>query len=118
MRRLARNSYAKSTGHCFHHGQRVWAVASCSDDVKTLNQGSTRQEVLSGELQSGIADVADIDRSAELLIWLWDSMWGKSSASGDPVDQPPQLPKSGDTTVPEKVTGRLDGENRAQELAS
>ena len=40
-------------------------------------QGRSRQEVLSGEAQSGIAEVSDIDRSAELFLWLWDSVFGQ-----------------------------------------
>jgi hypothetical protein len=40
-----------------------------------LNSGLTRQEVLSDQAQTGVADVADIDRSAELLTWIWNSIF-------------------------------------------
>ena len=46
----------------------------------TLQQGRSRQEVLSGQMQTGIADVSDIDRSAELFIWIWESVFGQKEA--------------------------------------
>jgi len=87
---------------------------SCKDDIAALNRGSTRQEVLSGELQSGIADVADIDRSVELFTWLWSSMWGRSKPDQSPSSAPegnPPTPHQGvtgeDWAVSQCVTGSL-----------
>eukprot|EP00955_Chlamydomonas_euryale_P074027 361921-Chlamydomonas_euryale.AAC.1 len=52
------------------------------DDVSDLNAGKSRQEVVSGEVQTGVASVADIDRSAELLIWVFQSLFGKKTQVG------------------------------------
>lgn len=46
------------------------------EDIAALNRGQSRQEVLSNEVQTGVADVAEVDRTAELLLWLMDSFFG------------------------------------------
>ena len=33
--------------------------------------------MLSGEAHSSVAEVQDIDRSAELILWIWDSFFGR-----------------------------------------
>lgn len=46
------------------------------EDIAALNRGQSRQEVLSNQVQTGVADVAEVDRTAELLLWLMDSFFG------------------------------------------
>ena len=75
--------------------------SSCQDDIAALNRGSTRQEVLSGELQAGIADMADIDRSVELFTWLWSSMLGDRSTDKSLA----VTPQKGEQALAQGVTG-------------
>ena len=77
--------------------------SSCQDDIAALNRGSTRQEILSGELQAGIADMADIDRSVELFIWLWNSMRGGDRSTDKALEVAPQ--EGGGQAVAQGVTG-------------
>ena len=75
----------------------------CQDDIAALNRGSTRQEVLSGELQAGIADMADIDRSVELFTWLWNSMRGGDRSTDKSLELAPQ---EGGQALAQGVTGK------------
>ena len=50
------------------------------EDGDLLGLGRSRQEVLSTEAQANVAEVADVDRTAELLIWVFQSLMVGSCA--------------------------------------
>ena len=68
-----------------------------------LQQGRSRQEVLSGQMQTGIADVSDIDRSAELFLWIWESVFGQK----EDVDKEEKALYGIDPSVDPPKTGRI-----------
>ena len=94
---------------CWGSSPRLpWNRLSCharaaGDDVGALHQGRSRQEVLSGQMQTGIADVSDIDRSAELFLWIWESVFGQK----EDVDKEDKALDGIDPSVDPANAGRI-----------
>ncbi|GAX82587.1 hypothetical protein CEUSTIGMA_g10013.t1 [Chlamydomonas eustigma] len=73
------------------HRSHISHKSSANDEVVLLNSGLTRQEVLSDQAQTGVADVSDIDRSAELLIWIWRSIFSTTQKAEERESSAQQL---------------------------
>lgn len=54
------------------------ARANLREDVSQLSSGKSYQENISEETTSNVAELVDIDRTGELLIWIFSSIFGKA----------------------------------------
>ncbi|KXZ48154.1 hypothetical protein GPECTOR_30g250 [Gonium pectorale] len=52
-------------------------LRDASEAVSTLNDGKTFQEELSGETNTAVTNIMDIDRTPELLTWVFGELFGR-----------------------------------------
>ncbi|KAG2437539.1 hypothetical protein HYH02_011182 [Chlamydomonas schloesseri] len=58
-------------------------------EVSSMNEGKSFQEEMSGETNTMVTDVMDIDRTPELLTWIFSGMFGKKEAKKEQQQQQP-----------------------------
>lgn len=58
---------------------RCQSLQRSYDDVSSLNQGKSKQEELSSEFSSYVSELVDVDRTGELLAWVFDSWFSRKS---------------------------------------
>lgn len=62
-------------------------VRSGLGDIGDLTAGRSKHEELTDSITTAVADISDIDRTAELLIYIWASLFGKKDKAAE-VRQP------------------------------
>lgn len=61
--------------------------SSLRDDVDDLVQGRSRHDELVDNTNTQVTDIVDIDRTAELFIYLFSSLFGKKDTAGSDKDK-------------------------------
>lgn len=67
---------------CQHvHGCRrmIVRMSQPQQDVNALYRDKSAHDQMSGEVATSVAELVDTDRTAELLIWLWSSIFNKDT---------------------------------------
>ncbi len=63
--------------------------------METLQEGRDATERLSTEVAEGVSGLVDTDRTAELLIWVWQSLTGRLTAPTEQAQQQAQQQQGG-----------------------
>jgi hypothetical protein len=96
--RPALGNYCKNAGshpykQCFVNVQeaclcfRYVIRSSPHDDLSTLLSGRSRQEQVRDEINAQVTDLVEIDRTAELLLYLFSSLFGHKERTDDDSPQ-------------------------------
>ncbi|PNW81725.1 hypothetical protein CHLRE_06g257650v5 [Chlamydomonas reinhardtii] len=79
-------------------------------EVTSLNEGKSFQEEVSSETNTMVTDVMDIDRTPELLTWIFSGMFGKK--------EQPQTPQPVEQSVASESSGAAAGPSSGVAAAS
>ncbi|GIL50253.1 hypothetical protein Vafri_6474 [Volvox africanus] len=81
---VPRNHLHQQQRRCHHHRPTILPRSGLHDEVSQLNRGKSPVEELSGETNTMVTDVMDIDRTPELLAWIFSGIFKGRADQPDP----------------------------------